>query len=222
MTRRIVTIAALLLAALPAAAPAQAPDERAAARAFADAATRMMTAVKGLETQLDGSVNRRAVGCWRRLPERRQERVEALVVASGLGQGARVLESPFLELSTALHGVQTADPALQGGRTAWRRLRRVYMEMAAFAGADVCAEARAYAESGWKPTPVMRRARSFLDRLTDRDGGDFDRRVERAVARLKTLGIPAAEADRFAGRVEETEGGERPGQVPASIRPTAP
>jgi hypothetical protein len=177
----------------------QAPDERAAARAFADAGLRYQAAIEALEPQLDALIERPERRCAERA--RRRSAEHRWDEINGLGSfqdeqrpTARLVEPAVTRLSLELHAVETADPALRGGRTAVRRLRRTNAAVAALPPVNVCAEVRRLVASGFEPTPAirrMRRATAAFERVVA--GDDTERRVDRMVSRMQELGVPASE-----------------------------
>jgi hypothetical protein len=208
MSRWAAAIGVVLLLAVPAAAAGQAPpDERAAARAFADAALRFQGSVAPLEPRYQqlsrGSLPRCVPRLLRRVPERRVRRILLLPFTNFYGELGRLFEPALTRFSMELHAVQTPDPALRSGRTAWRRMRRVFATLAAIPPVDVCAEARTLIAGGFAPTPAIRRGLR-LRALMERDPlDDFDRRVERAERRLIELGIPREQAQVFEDDVDD-------------------
>jgi hypothetical protein len=207
--RRLTTllIAAVLLGAADAAAQAP-PDERVAARAFADAALGFHAALAPLEPRYQEISREPLPRCVRRLvrrlPERRAVRIGMLLLANHYGELGRLFAPPLTQLSRDLHGVQTADTALRAGRTAWRRMRRVFAELAAIRSVDICAEARRYVDGGFAPTPAIRRSRRLMALLERDPLDDFNRRVERAERRLVELGVPREEAEVFERDPDDT------------------
>jgi hypothetical protein len=198
-----------------AAAPAQAPDERAAARAFADAGLRFHAAVEAVRPQIarlpDPPDRKCADRARRRIPERHWDEVNLLgEVGDVYGAVADLVEAPLMQFSLELHSVQTADPALRGGRTAIRRVRRAYVMIQALPPVDVCAEIRRWVDGGFEPTPAIRRERRALRALDALSTFRFLRRLGRTTARLRALGVPAHEADAFDGQTEDVQGVEDP------------
>ena len=195
-----------VLVAAPATASAQAPvDERANARAFADIGLQLAAdfnaAVDVLDVGLDAEPaclkERGLARRLRKAPASRLTELGEIQIVQSVGEFSRALEPAFASALPAMHAIQTADPALRGGRTAWRRIRLVYASMAAVPPADVCAEARTLVRDGFRRTPAMRRAHRAVY-VADHTGG-IGRRLERAVTRLTELGVPAADADLFDG-----------------------
>lgn len=199
--RRPLALALLTLAALPATASAQAPvDDATAARAFADAALRAQPHVAAASAQLE-AIGRR-VDCVR-APRRHRNRVNELESSLNLAQtvaGFTRTVGPVLEqASIELHSVETTDPVLRSGRTAWRRLRRSYASFAALPAASVCAQVRAYARNGYRHTPETRRGMRAFHAIMAWDTADMDRRMQDAVKRMIQLGVPVADAEAFSG-----------------------
>jgi hypothetical protein len=186
--------AALLAAAAP--ASAQAPDERADARAAVAEAFRMEEARRtpaGRPCRPD------------RVPRRHRRDATKLMATAGYGALGRLLGPALLEFSLALHAVDTADPVLRSGRTAWRRMRRLLARMAARPAVDLCAELRRWARAGYEPIAAVRDARRAWRVLRAFDGNGFERRVHRAAARLRRLGVPRDESYAFTGGTAEVE-----------------
>jgi hypothetical protein len=206
MSRRLtfaLLTAAFLLAA-PAAANAQAPDERANAQALAGIAIRLgeeVLAVSDIPPTTPACLDeRRLERRLARVSPRRAASLAALISVQQLGEFARTAAPAFARALIEMHAVPTADRHLRGGRTAWRRIDRVYASFGAVPVVDLCAEARTLARTG-RRTPAMRRAARTLDAAMH--AGGIKRRLGRAVARLKQLGVPAAQADLFDGPFED-------------------
>jgi hypothetical protein len=203
MLRRIATAAltSLALAAAPATAAAATPEE--AARAFADAALGAQADIATASEQLKRLDDQPA--CKVRAPRRKRAEVAELKtmfhVAHTIAGFTRAAGPALLTASTKLHSVETSDPALLAGRTAYRRLRRTYAGFATLPAGNACAEARAYARNGFRHTRATRRTERAFHAMMAWDTGDIDRRMTRAVERLVELGIPAAEADAFDGEL---------------------
>jgi hypothetical protein len=200
--RRLTTLlipAALLVAV---AAPAQAPpDERAAARAFADAGLRFHAALAPLEPRYQEISRTPPPRCVRRFARRFREpravRILLLPLASYYGEIGRLFAPALTTFSMNLHGIQTDDPALRAGRTAWRRMRQVFAELAAIPPVDICAEARRYIRGGFERTPAITHGLRLRALMRRDPVDDFNRRVARAGHRLRELGIPPEEAEAF-------------------------
>jgi hypothetical protein len=208
MARRLAftLLTAVFLVAAPATASAQAPvDERANARAFADIGLQLAADFKAAVAVLDVGLDAEPAcleerGLARRLrnaPASRITELDEIQIVQSVGEFSRALEPAFAPALSRMHAIPTADPALRGGRTAWRRIRRVYTSMAAVPAADICAEARTLVRNGFHRTPAMRRAHRAVY-IADHTGG-IGRRLERAIKRLQELGVPAADADLFDG-----------------------
>jgi hypothetical protein len=208
MPRRLAfaLLTAVFLVAAPATASAQAaPDERANARAFADIGLQLAADFKAAVEVLDVGLDAEPAclkerGLARRLrkaPASRMTELDEIRIVQSVGDFSRALEPAFAPALSGMHAIPTADPALRGGRTAWRRIRRVYASMAAVPAADICAEARTLVRNGFHRTPAMRRAHRAVY-MADHTGG-IGRRLERAVKRLEELGVPAADANLFDG-----------------------
>jgi hypothetical protein len=204
MHRRFIVAALTALAlAAPATAAAQSPDP--AARAFADAALRAAPEIAAASEQLAAMQHRPA--CKARVPKRHRTQVAELKsmfhVAHTIAGFTRAVVPTLLRASNELHAVETSDPALRSGRTAWRRLRRAYEGFAALPAGKPCAEVRAFVDNGFRHTATTRRTERAFHAMMAWDTGDIDRRMKRAVDRLVELGIPAAEADAFDGELGE-------------------
>jgi hypothetical protein len=175
----------------------QAPDERAAARAFADAGLRYQQAAVALEPPPERPERPCVERVRRRTAEHHWDEINGLgSLQDDERTLARQLDPVVTRLSLDLHSVETADPALRGGRTAVRRLRRANAAVAATPPVNVCAEVRRFAAGGFEPTPAIRRMRRVLgayDRVVE--GVDTERRIERMASRLQELGIPASELE---------------------------
>lgn len=204
--RRIIVavLTAAATGAVPAAAAAQTPDE-VAARAFADAALRAAPAIGEASEQL--ATLREQPSCKVRAPRHRSPRMTELAtmfhVAHTIAGFTRTVGPALLRASQELHAVETTDPALRSGRTAWRRLRRDYARFAALPGADPCAELRAFARNGFRHTRSTRRTARAFHAAMSWDASDIDRRMARAVERLVELGVTAEDADTFDGELGE-------------------
>lgn len=210
MPGRLAALAVLIALAAPAATAAQAPpDERAAARAFADAGLRLAAAVQAVEPKINRGLAppRCARPLASRIPRRHLEDAYVLLLVHEFGRIARLVDAPLRAFTKDLHAVETADPALRGGRAAWRHARRLYVATGAFADLDVCAELRRFVDRGFRRTPAMRRTWRLAQAFARFGEDEFDRRIARAVARMRELGVPAAEAQAFGGDIgREDEG----------------
>ena len=190
----------------PATAGAQAPpDERANARAFADIGLRLAEELETASKATAGSPDEppacltegRLARRLERAPRGRGVGLNALFATGIIGTFARAADPTLTHALANMHAIQTADPGLRGGRTAWRRIHRVYASIGAVPVVELCGEARAFVRSGYRPTPSMRLAHRTLD-AAEHTGG-INRRLARAVTRLAELGVPAADADLFDG-----------------------
>lgn len=200
--RRSLITALLVLAAVPATAAAQQPaDEQAAARAFADAALRAQPDVVAASQSLEALGH--DASCRVDVPRRRRDAVNEvkgnLHFAQTIAAFTREVGPVLTQASHDLHAVATADPALKSGRTAWRRLRRTYAGFAELPKGNVCSQIRAYVRNGYRHTPETRRAMRTFHAMMAWDTADMDRRMQDAVRRMVELGVPAAEAEAFAG-----------------------
>lgn len=215
----------LILAAVPATAAAQGPppDERASARAFTDIAVRfnddVEAAIAGLATWDDDAPECRAERRLARGTERQQERFFELYAGQIVAAIARAIEPAIDRATTDWQAVPTADPALRGGRTAWRRVHRMFKAIATIPHARICSEMREYVRGDFAPTPTMRRTARALRRANRFDADDIDRRLHRAVVRLRELGIPEAEAMEFAGETADSQEEWSSAQAPAPRSP---
>jgi hypothetical protein len=206
MRRLAPALAAAALLAAAAQASAQAPDERADARAFADAALRHRAAVAEAFRMEEARRTPAGRPCRPdRVPRRHRRDATKLMATAGYGALGRLLGPALLEFSLALHAVDTADPVLRSGRTAWRRMRRLLARMAARPAVDLCAELRRWARAGYEPIAAVRDARRAWRVLRAFDGNGFERRVHRAAARLRRLGVPRDESYAFTGGTAEVE-----------------
>lgn len=199
-------VAALIVLAAPTAAAAQAPDERAAARAFADAALRFQAGLAPLEPrylEISWRLPRCVTRLVRRLPDRRDRKILLLPFTNYYGELGRLFEPSLTRFSAELHAIQTADPALRAGRTAWRRMRRVFGALAALPTVDLCGEARRLVASGFARTPAIRRAVRLMALIRRDPLHDFNRRTERAARRLRELGVPPEHAQVFEDDVDD-------------------
>ncbi len=195
----------VFLVAAPATASAQAVDERANARAFAAIGLGLAGALATAASTVDATISdpppcltgTRLARRLERAPGRRAEAFAALYYGHLVGNVTRVTDPVIAGAVADMHAIQTADPALRGGRTAWRRIQRVYATISALPVVDLCAEARAFVRSGFHRTPVIRRAQRTMEAVEH--VGGIERRLARAVKRLEALGVPAADADLFDG-----------------------
>jgi hypothetical protein len=208
MSPRIASIlvSAVFLLVAPTVASAQAPpDERANARAFAAIALRLATDFEAAAVALQATIGA-PTGCLaeprlarriQRAPKGRAAALTTIEITQGLGAFMRTIDPAVRRAVTDMHAIPTADPGLRGGRTAWRRIKRVYASLAALPAVDVCAEAREFVRNGYRRSAAMRQAQRTLH-AAEHTGG-IDRRLARAVTRLEALGVPAADADLFDG-----------------------
>jgi hypothetical protein len=179
----------------------QARDERASARAFVDAFGRYFAAAETLPqtepTEMRACVER----VHRRIAEHRWDELLSFPSLEDDDRPfARQVHPILMRLSTDLHAVPTADPALLGGRTAIRRVRRAFAAIEALPRIDVCAEVRRWVRGGFEPTPVLRRIEAATaERHRVTEGDDVDRRVAAMTARMRELGVPDAEVDAIEG-----------------------
>jgi hypothetical protein len=224
--KRILTIPLLALLLAPATARAEAPPD---AVAFADAAVQFEADVRPLAARLDRAFDpnpRCARRIVRRAPARARDDVGLLITVHALRNVGRILAPALQVYSMRLHAVDTADPALRSGRTAWRRIRRQFaVRLQAFE--PMCPALRRFARSGYRPTPALRRALRLVVEF-----GSFDRslagRLRIARERLEALGIPHDRAVVFESPDIASANGVRrdaldvaPIQAPASS-PAAP
>jgi hypothetical protein len=204
MVGRLAALAVLVVLAAPVAAAEQSPpDERAAARAFADAGLRLAAAVQAVEPKINRGLAppRCARRLASRIPRRHLEDAYVLVLVHEFGRIARLVDGPLRAFSHDLQAVETEDPALRSGRAAWRRAQSLYVAAAAFADLDVCAELRRFVDGGFRRTPTVRRTRQLAEAFARFGEDEFERRIGRAIARMRELGVPAAEAHAFGGDI---------------------
>lgn len=226
MSHRLIPalLCALMLAAAPATAAAQAPpDERANARALADIGIRLTAdveaAASGVGAALEEMPTCKSERRLSRATERQQARAIVLIAGQVLGILGRAV-SPALDRATAeMQAVPTADPALQGGRTAWLRIGRIYGTFAKLRHVRLCTELRDYVRGGFKPTPAIRRATKTFRRAARVDTENLDRLLASAVQRLVELGVPADEAAKFGGDSGEGDGEAWTSYAPAPSSP---
>jgi hypothetical protein len=226
MSRRLTgaLLCALALFLVPAAASAQAPDDHAAARAFADIT---MRAVADMEAVTAGSPEMGAPRCpasrrfEKRASEEQKEAMYELYATHFIGRLTRAMTPVLARTVSDLYAVPTADPVLQKGRGAWRRVHEMYAGFAAFPHVHICAEMRRYVRSDFHRTRLMRAAHRFFRRADRWDTSGIDRAMNRAEKRLVELGVPADDADAFDGEIEHSGGrGEaRAAQAPAPRSP---
>lgn len=200
----LLTVVFLLVA--PTVASAQAPpDERANARAFADIGLRLVDEFEAASVALQATIGA-PTGCLRegrlarriqRAPKGRAAALSTIELTQGLGAFMRTIDPAVRRAVSDMHAIPTADPGLRGGRTAWRRIQRVYASLAALPAVNVCAEARKFVRNGYRRSSAMRLAQRTMH-AAEHTGG-IDRRLVRAVTRLEALGVPAADADLFDG-----------------------
>jgi hypothetical protein len=192
----LVTAGALLLTGAT-----QVPDERAAARAFVDAFALYAAVADELPQRVEGPARMRP--CIERVHRRVAEhRWDELLAFSSIEEhdrpSARRLHPLLMRLSVELHAVETADPALRGGRTTVRRARRAFAAILALPRTKICAAVRRWVRNEFEPTPALlriRRATGTRQRVAE--GEDTERRVAAMVARMRELGIPAEELEWF-------------------------
>ena len=215
----------LILAAVPATAAAQAPpDERANARAFADVGIRLTDEVNAALAGLDGAVfdDCKSVRRLARGTDRQQTKAFTLITAHLMGIMGRAV-TPALDRATAdLNAIETADPALQGGRTAWVSISRLYSVAATFPHVRICRELRKYVRHGFRSTRAMRRANKMFRRINRFDVDALDAKLTAAADRLVELGVSEADAAKFAGESDDNQAeysGARAAQAPAPSSP---
>jgi hypothetical protein len=211
MSRWLAPALLSLLLLAPATASAQTPaDERANARALTDIAIRFNDEVErsfaGATSWVAKLPTCKAQRRLERGTTRQQNRFSDLFAAQLVGVVARGINPPLERAITDWQAVPTLDPALRGGRTAWRRIYRLYSRLASIPHVRGCSEMRDFVRNDYKPTPAMRRASRVMRRADRWDTTDIDRRLRRAVLRLHELGIPKAEAVEFTGESGDDEG----------------
>lgn len=211
--------AALALTATAGPAAAAAPDERAAAKAFADAARAFTLDVRAampdvrasLEAAaadqrhcgvLDGYVERALRGSPL---TRRQFRVLLLMLNAPILSAHVPLLPAHERLLAALDATPTADPALRSARAIWRSQTNG-LRLSATYPPDMCARLAAWYRGGARGIPVPEvdlRGEDDPDVMTTRptDVAGRERRLERAVRRLRQLGQGPRRAARLGGDV---------------------
>jgi hypothetical protein len=196
--RRLLPILLLVgLLSAPAVARAQAPAD---ASAFADAAVQFKADFDQVQqrfVQAQGSTPVCVRGLVPRFPKRAERGFAPLQTLDLIRRFGRMIAPVFETLSLRLHAVQTDDPALRGGRTAWRRIRRFFAVQVQHT-APFCQALRGYMRAGFRPTPAVREARRMMAEL-NRLGHDSTRRLRAARSRLEALGIPHERAVAFEG-----------------------
>ena len=119
------------------------------------------------------------VRCAVDVPRRRRDAVNEvksnLHFAQTIAGFTRAVGPVLTQASHDLHAVETADPALKSGRTAWRRLRRTYAGFAELPKANVCSQVRAYVRNGYRHTPETRRTMRAFHAMMAWDTADMDR-----------------------------------------------
>jgi len=134
------------------------------------------------------------------------------VAAHEIAKLTRILGPALTRTVTALDGVQTADPVLQDGRSAWHSVRRMYVRIATLSHTRPCPVMRDYVRSDYTPSRAMQRA-SRVFRLAMRwDTTEIDLAMAKAIARMVALGVPAEQADGFDGEIEPAVKPEYPGK----------
>ena len=212
---------AALIACLVAPAAASA-DDRGAAREFAFSAYRARVAL--LYASADISRRLDAVGTCASIadgaPDHVQERVMELLVVAAPGEFAAATAPIMRAFVAELDRVATSDRALRSGRAAWRQAVGV---MATWPRPDLCALLGAWKEAGWKKARAPRVDLKSLARQ-DRASAGIDRKLERAAARLRALGVAASAAHRFQGDPAVQRAAERAGhrgELPAGLAQAA-
>jgi len=195
---------AVVLAAAP--ATARAADERAAARAFGAATERLHRA--GARER--ASVERRTttlLTCFTaegaEVPPRARRNVQLFAAAAFFDAVLAPLRPALGRFVAELDGVATDDRALRGGRAAWRSAVRV---LTAFPSVprDPCTHLRRWREAGFAPDAAPPLDFPAVARLTaqlDATEGRLERKIDRAAARLRQLGVSARTAERFGGEL---------------------
>jgi len=199
--RRPLALALLLAAAalLPA-APASAESPRAAARAYMEATTRFETTVRAQEAavreRFQAFLAEPCITALREVPRRARERATLIFAAAFVDAAFTPTEPATAAFVADLERVRTSDRALRSGRAAWRISLRELRALPAVP-ADLCAQlerwrASGYANDAAPQVDVRPYARVGANRRVER-------RLTRAVARLRALGVPRREARRFTG-----------------------
>jgi hypothetical protein len=203
MIRRCILL--VLLAVLVAAAPAQAAPRTKAAAEFADAALRAKVAMKAGEPAAQAKLKAMRSGLCVRVTRdtlrtgnrHRFDRALAITLIGGL----RPLLEGFIPVGRRmvadLDAVPTRDRALIGGREAWRQA------VAAFETIPVidrpCERLGEWRDSGYAAAQAPPYLLDELERTEDDNGEEAARRIERAVRRLRQLGVSRGAAKRFNG-----------------------
>jgi hypothetical protein len=205
MSRRLTLAVFAVLLAFPATAAA---DERDNARTFADVGLRAVTAIEAAQAgvERDSDSPPRCVTS-RRLRKRGSDRqvqvMTEVYTAHWIARFTRAADPAVARAAAELQAVPTADPALKSGRTAWRRVHRMYARIAALAPAHYCSLQRDYVRNGFHVTPAIKRALRTYQLAMKWDTSDIDKRLAAAVKRLVELGVPAADADAFDGELDD-------------------
>ena len=188
---------ALLLAGPAAAQPP--PDERAAAQAFADAAKRLIAADREIGEDHDPDDGLDAPHCRReifRIPPRRQDALRAFAIRDELRKSGAALGPALAAFRTEIASAQTRDPALIGGRAAWRRLAKAYIALPP--RGDVCADLAAWRREGY-PLRTVRAATAEYRSIFAASGRGFQRKSAAAADRMRELGVSEEDAKVFEG-----------------------
>lgn len=188
-----------LLAGGAAAPRARAAGERAAALQFGYAAYRARLAIKAVAPEIRarvGTVNSPA--CFRTVIHAPKQALERAAVIYALGYFHAVIDPALPAMQTfsrELDAIQTDDPVLRSGRSAWRDELSLAERLPAVG--DACGQLAAWRRAGFAPSaapPVDPKALKMLDA-----GDGLDRKVARAARRMRELGVPKSAAHRFGG-----------------------
>lgn len=202
-------LASLLSAAAfaaPAAAQAAPPSsaDRAAAREFAAATARFEAAARLQKDAVAARVKPLVgPGCFgpsladERLPKRATDPLATAFLVGVLDGLVTPLRPAFDGFVAELGRVSTHDRVLRSGRAAWRTSVRQIASLPA-APADLCAQIAAWRAAGYPAASAPRFDVAGLG-MVSRSSGGIDRKLRAAARRLRALGVPRAQAQRFTG-----------------------
>ena len=205
MTLRILPVAAVALALLVPATASAAPPR--SAEAFAAAGERLTFALRAQGDAIERGFAEEFARCEaaiqrQRVPRRARERFTHLIVVAVLQPTLERVLPSMRQFVADLDAVPTRDPALRSGRAGWRATVAVMEAVPELEGP--CEHLERWAASGYAadqaPPLPLAGMRAFL---RDADGGlaSADRKVGRAVRRLRRLGVPRRRARHFGGTV---------------------
>jgi hypothetical protein len=213
MTRVVASLLVLLAAAvlaLPQASSAQVPDERVAAREFSYAAYRLRVKIKAAMpamNQAAGALSSPACSDASsetpKLTKAAERKAGVLLAEVLFGAILAPVADDFGTFQTELDRVPTSDAALAAGRESWRSTV-VLLQQVQPVPADVCSRIRAWVDSGYADAalPVLQPAplHELIASAPESDEPDTaPPGVRRAAARMRELGVPKGQAQRFAG-----------------------